>query len=132
MATLGEQLKATLDAIKAKEINQVQRENAKRQSKIERDRLGRKRLIEDLTTSIGSDIAHNKVPSIKVKNYDHQEWLRRVNGLGPRSVTRLLPDYDLWFEFISVMHDEGLNVRLVEDHDGVGMNSWINVIVVPI
>ena len=123
MATLGEQLKANQEAIKARENSKLYRKSIDETIKREKERSSIKYLLETIMNGIVGDLARGKVPAVNVKDYNNQEWLRAAASNCP------VHDNDLWQEFKTTLRNEELDLQLLDEHDGVGISSWIVVTV---
>jgi hypothetical protein len=117
---LSEKLKNTLDDLEKAGIKNLQAQAAADMKKIRKEREEDQKYLDFKKASIVTAIDEGKVPLLKVKDYSRQDWLRSLDkGKGRNQ--------DLWTDFRQYFRSEGIEVVLTEDHDGVGMESWINM-----
>lgn len=120
--TLGEKLKQTLEELERARIEGLEKQAKADIEKIRREREDISDWLDHKSSQIVSQIEDSRVPLVKVKNYERQEWLRKaIKGSAEHQ--------DLWNEFIRYWKAEGLAPKLEEAHDGMGMESWINLTV---
>lgn len=119
---LGEKLKQTLTEIERARIEGIEAQHNADMTKIRREREEIQSYLNGTRDSIVGQINSEKVPLVKVKDYNRQNWLRKaIQGNSEHQ--------DLWNEFRQFWRGEGLEPKLVEAHDGMGMESWINITV---
>lgn len=123
--SLGKKLAATLETARAMNIRAEALADAKRREEIERVRVGRAVVIENIRDTVTGKIEAGLVPTVRVKDYDKQRWLRDCQA-GKAG------DIDLFEGLQSWAAENDIGLVFAEDHDGVGMESWITVRVKPI
>lgn len=123
--SLGKKLAATLETARAMNIRAEALADAKRREEIERVRVGRAVVIENIRDTVTGKIEAGLVPTVRVKDYDKQRWLRDCQA-GKAG------DIDLFEGLQSWAAENDIGLVFAEDHDGVGMESWITVKVNPI
>lgn len=123
--SLGKKLAATLETARAMNIRAEALADAKRREEIERVRVGRAVVIENIRETVTGKIEAGLVPTVRVKDYDKQRWLRDCQA-GKAG------DIDLFEGLQSWAAENDIGLVFAEDHDGVGMESWITVKVNPI
>jgi hypothetical protein len=120
--TLGEKLKQTLTDLEQANIKGVEAQAAADMEVIRRARADLEDWLEHLRFDLVAQIERGQVPLKKVKDYNRQTWLRSANK-GHAA------NHDLWTNFRNFWAKEGLEPVLKEAHDGVGIESWINLTV---
>lgn len=123
--SLGKKLAATLETARAMNIRAEALADAKRREEIERVRVGRAVVIENIRETVTGKIEAGLVPTVRVKDYDKQRWLRDCQA-GKAG------DIDLFEGLQSWAAENDIGLVFADDHDGVGMESWITVKVNPI
>lgn len=119
---LGEKLKQTLDELEQARIKGLEAQAAADMEAIRRTRAELEDWIEHTRVELVAQIERGKVPLKKVTDYSRKEWLRSASK-GHAS------NHDLWSKFRNFWIKEGLEPVLEEAHDGMGMESWINLTV---
>jgi len=128
--TLGEQIQANLLEEQRKPIDAA-RERAKRDSKIEEFNLFSE-FLDRVKHHIIKSVAEKQFPSPVIMtqpeaNAVHAEsWTQESHGFRPSH-----PFFPLWEDFISWVHREGIDIEWNYRHDGVGINSWWTLSVLP-
>ncbi|WP_411839769.1 hypothetical protein [Paracoccus sp. ME4] len=123
--SLGKKLAVTLEAARVAKVRAEDLADAKRREEIERVRVGRAVVIENIRETVTGKIEAGLVPTMRIKDYDKQRWLRECQA-GKAGDIDLFEGLQAW----AASNDIGL--VFAEDHDGVGMESWITVKVVPV
>lgn len=123
-ATLGDKLKKTLDELEEARIQGLAAKHAADLEKIRKDKAKREKFVRRLYEDIVDKIEAGRVPLVKVDSYENQDWIRKAEK-GKAEFQ------DLWSDFIQRLGYEKLRLVVHEDHDGVGIKSWINVTVEP-
>lgn len=121
---LGEKLIQTLKEIEEAETREAEARDAAQAAKIRKEREACERLVARAKEHIETKIEGGGVPAFKIENYDHQKWVRA----GQAGTAR---HQDIWDGLQVWAHDEMLDLVLRDDHDGVGMKSWITLTVAP-
>lgn len=122
---LGQSLKNTLDTLSAQNLRESEARDAEALRKIKRERQKLEKLVEKIRQHIETKIKEGAVPSKKVDDYSDQSWIRSAaKGDAKHN--------DIWNEFTAWLGANGLALDLREDHDGVGIKSWITVRVKPL
>ena len=119
---LGDKLKKTLEDLEQARIKGLEAQAAADMEAIRRARAEVEDWLERVRVDLVSQIETGRVPLKKVKDYSRQQWLRGANK-GHAA------NHDLWIKFKAFWVKEGLEPVLEEAHDGVGMESWINLTV---
>jgi hypothetical protein len=119
---LGDKLKKTLEEMEQARIKGIEAQAAADMEAIRRARQELEDWLENVRVDLVSQINRDKVPLKKVSDYSRQQWLRDANK-------GVAPNHDLWSKFRQFWIKEGLEPVLEEAHDGMGMESWINLTV---
>lgn len=122
--TLGDKLAETLAALEAAKIKSLEEQAAADLAKVERDRARRKSLVDVIKDEMVKQIEKGKVPLVKVSNHDQMEWVRAAEQ-GKAAFQ------ELWRSLVAELGQEKLDLQVIEAHDGMGMESWLNITVVP-
>ncbi len=119
---LGDILKNTLEDLERARIKGLEAQAAADMDAIRRVRADVEDWLEHVRTHLVSQINAGKVPLKKVSNFSRQQWLRDATK-------GTAANHDLWSKFRQFWVSEGLEPAIEEAHDGVGMESWINLTV---
>jgi hypothetical protein len=119
---LSDKLKKTLDELEQARIKGLEAQASADMEAIRRARADIENWLENARIDLVDQIERGRVPLKKVKDYGRQDWLRSANK-GHAT------NHDLWTKFRNFWVDEGLEPVLEEAHDGMGMESWINLTV---
>jgi hypothetical protein len=123
--TLGQKLAATLDDLEKAKIEGLEKQANADREKIRKERLSLTRLKDDTIASLTASIVDGRVPLIKIKDYDRKKWVQEaVKGKAAHQ--------DIWNELTSWARSNALHMKIEDAHDGVGIESWINLTVVPV
>ena len=124
-ANLGSKLAATLDELESDKIKSVaDKENADLE-KIRKERAALEVLRDETINQITNSIESGKVPRIVVKSYEKRQWiLDAVKGNAAHQA--------VWENLKSWARTNALVIRVIEEHDGGGMESWISITVDPV
>jgi hypothetical protein len=117
---LGDKLKQTLDELERAKVQGIEAQAAADMEKIRRERDALADWLENIRLDFVEDINNGKVPLKKIKNYDRQAWLKKA-------ISGKAEHQDLWSLFSKYWHSEGLDAAVLDGHDGVGQESWINL-----
>ncbi len=125
MSTLGERLKTNLDILEQARIKASDEKAAADLAKVkaERDRMVKfcNKLRDTFTAQINAD----KFPSYKEKSWDRQTWL-------DAAVKGKAKFQDVWDDLQRWAESENLKVIVMDQHDGVGIESWKEITVEPL
>lgn len=125
--TLGNILKNTIDqklrTEEKKKLEKQLREETK--EKQERDEL--QRYLQHIKDQMIASIKDGKIPSYSVNAYHKQSWV--ISAVTPNTTAK---NQDLWDEFHQFWKSEDLDVIVKNDHDGIGMKSWITISLNPL
>lgn len=119
---LGEKLKQTLDELEQANIKGLEAQASADMEAVRRDRVDVEDWLNSIRFELVDQIEHGRVPLKKVKAYTRRIWLQAAKA-GHAA------NQDLWNEFKQFWVREGLEIVLQEAHDGMGMESWINLTV---
>lgn len=119
---LSEKLKKTLEELEQARVKGIEAQAAADMEAIRRARADLEDWLEHVRVKLISQIDRGRVPLKKVRDYNRQDWLRSANK-GHAT------NHDLWTKFRAFWVKEGLEPVLEEAHDGVGVESWINLTV---
>jgi len=123
--TLGEKLAKTIDELDTANIKALAEKAAADLAKIRRERQELFNLVDDFRQYLINTIVAEKVPSKKVTGYDRQNWIREaVKGTAPHQ--------DIWNGLRDWAREQQLVVIAREEHDGMGMESWITLTAEPV
>jgi cell fate (sporulation/competence/biofilm development) regulator YlbF (YheA/YmcA/DUF963 family) len=119
---LGEKLKKTLDELEQAKIQGIEAQNRADMIKIRRERQELENFLNDIRETFVYQINEGRVPLEKIENFDRESWLKKaVKGDAEHQ--------DLWNDFRQYWRSEGLEPKVSEAHDGMGMKSWTNLTV---
>jgi hypothetical protein len=123
--TLGQKLAATLDELEKAKIEGLEKQASADREKIRKERLSLTRLKDDTISTLTASIIDGRVPLIKIKDYDRRKWVQEaVKGKAAHQ--------DIWNELTAWARSNALHIKIEDAHDGVGIESWINLTVVPV
>lgn len=121
MQSLGERLHAARRLREEANARDEARRLRIEERKLEEQRRGVRNLIFGLNSKLVEAIEHGHEPVRKISKWEHQTWLREAaKGKAPHNQI-------IWDDWVSELEEEELRIVLEEDHDGMGMQSWINV-----
>ena len=123
--TLGQKLAATIDELEKAKIEGLEKQANADREKIRKERLSLTRLKDDTIATLTSSIEEGKVPLIKIKDYDQKKWVQDA-------VKSKAAHQDIWDELTAWARKNALYIKIEDAHDGVGIESWINLTVVPV
>lgn len=126
MTSLGERLKAQNEARAAAAAEEERRKAEKVDEKARKERRECERFFRDFQEDIVADIEADK--PVRVKKIKLMTALY-ANGK-PISV-REHPNHEVWLAFKAWLDENGLDVSVVDQHDGVGIESWYELQVKP-
>lgn len=124
MSELSVKLRTTIKNIEEARINGLAAQAAAETAKIEREKRELQSYLDLTKSNIVDQIEMGKVPLVVIKDYTKQRMWRDAQA-------QKAPHQHMWNSFFGFFASEDLAVKLVDDHDGVGMESWINLTVVP-
>lgn len=117
---LGEKLAKTVDELEAAKIKKLEEQAAADLAKVRKERQELHNFVEDFRQYLIDTITADKVPAQKVKNYERQQWIRdAVKGTAKHQ--------DIWNGLRNWAREQALTVIAREEHDGMGMESWITL-----
>lgn len=123
--SLGDKLKVTLVALEAANIKRLEEKANADIAKIERERADIAHFVEGIKNSMVQNIERGKVPLLKIKDYGRISWIQKAQkGNAPHQL--------YWNEMLAWFGKEKLRLEVIDEHDGVGMKSWLNVTVTPV
>ena len=119
---LGEKLAKTVAELEAAKIKELEAKAAADLAKIRKERQELNNFVDDFRQYVIDTITAEKVPAQKVKNYDRQQWIRdAAKGTAKHQ--------DIWNGLRDWAREQALIVVPREQHDGMGMESWITLTV---
>ena len=119
---LGEKLKQTLLELEQAKIKGIEAQAAVDMEAVRRARADIEHWLEHIKSDLVTQINLGRVPLKKVKDYNRRTWLQEASK-GHSS------NHDLWDKFTQFWISEGLEPVLQDAHDGMGIESWINLTV---
>jgi len=125
--SLGDKLKATLAVLEAAKIKGLEEQAAwvaADVAKIERKRADIAHFVENLKNTMIASIDAGKVPLVKVTSYERRMWVEAA--LKGNALHQMY-----WREMRDWFGQEKLSIEVTQAHDGVGMDSWLNVTLKP-
>ena len=116
--SLAQSLSNTLSALKLANITGVKSQSQFDRKLAQSTREIHKDWVAVWQLNIISDITRGSVPYIEIHNWEQRKWISGVTkGAGP-------PNQDLWIKLNKFCVSEGLQLKVSDAHDGVGMKSW--------
>jgi hypothetical protein len=117
---LGEKLKQTLEELERARISSLEAQASAELEKVRRERKDLAEWLERIRLDFIDQINASRVPLNKIKNYERETWLKKA-------IQNKAEHQDLWNLFTRFWATEGLDVAVIDAHDGVGQESWINL-----
>ncbi len=117
---LGDKLKQTLEELERAKISSLEAQAAAELEKVRRERAALAEWLENIRLDFIDQINASKVPLKKVKNYERETWLKKA-------ISHKAEHQDLWKTFTNFWALEGLDVAVLDGHDGMGTDSWVNL-----
>lgn len=119
---LGEKLAKTVDELEAAKIKKLDEQAAADLAKVRKERQELHNFVDDFRQYLIDTITADRVPAQKVKNYERQQWIRdAVKGTAKHQ--------DIWNGLRNWAREQALTIIAREEHDGMGMESWITLTV---
>lgn len=123
--SLGVKLSATIDELESAKIKSLADKSTADLEKIRKERAALEVLRDETIKQLTDSIESGKVPRIIVKSYEKRQWIRSaVKGDAPHQA--------VWENLKSWARTNALVIRVIEEHDGGGMESWISITVDPV
>lgn len=117
---LGDKLKQTLEELERARIEGLEAQAAAELAKIRKERDALAKWLEEIRLDFIDQINASKVPLKRVKNYEREAWLKKA-------ISGKAEHQDIWNTFTKFWVSEGLDVAVLDGHDGMGTDSWLNV-----
>jgi hypothetical protein len=124
---LGERLFYILQSIETEDQRRQREEKEEKERKAYYLRQDRLRLIKDIKGDISLYINHNKIPLYKISSYENYSWV-----LDCYRRFLVVDNGDLWRDFLVWLDQEDLKLKINEEHDDMGIQSWIVLTVEPL
>lgn len=122
--SLGQTLANTIEENRIRNIHEQAVKDAAERRKIEEKRASISLMLTKTRNTLIAHIESRTKPHTTIKEYDHQQWIRAAQkGKAQHQ--------DLWTEFQDWAQSEDLTIAVLEEHDGVGIQSWIAITVAP-
>ena len=121
---LGDQLQATITELELAGIRATSEQARADLAKVRAEREARQFTLDQLKLKIVNLIKMDKVPFVKIKDYSEQKWFKDA-------LIGKAKNQELWNEFTEFFRNEKLEVEIKDQHDGCGMESWIDITVKP-
>lgn len=122
--SLGQKLKKINDDLESAKIKSAQEKANADFAKLEKERNRYQQLVNEIERHIVEKINNGKYPFIKIENYELTLWVREAR----KNTAKF---QNIWDLFIKRINDNSLSVMVREAHDGVGVNSWLEITVEP-
>lgn len=119
---LGDKLKKTLNELEQAKIKGIEAQAEADMEAVRRTRADVEDWLEHVKNELVAQINLGRVPLKKVKDYNRRVWLQEAKK-GHAA------NFDLWSKFRQFWVSEGLEPVIHEAHDGMGIESWINLTV---
>lgn len=116
--SLGEKLQTTLKELEAANLIKLEDQAAADIKKIRKEREALQTFVNSVMLEITEAIEEGRIPHVKVKDYDRQNWIREC-------FKNTAPHQDIWQGLVFWANNNKLEIRSTEAHDGVGIESWI-------
>lgn len=116
---LGQKLLETINRDKADAAAAALRKAERADAQLVAKNAARVAVLNKFMLQVAAEIPKGKVPETKIKDYDMQQWLRTAKK-----------DHNM-IVFEAKLRNAGLELVLREEHDGMGMESWIVMTVKP-
>ena len=117
---LGDKLKQTLEELERARIQGLEAQAAAELAKIRKERDALAKWLEDIRLDFIDQINASKVPLKRIKNYERETWLKKA-------ISGKAEHQDIWSLFTKFWASEGLDVAVLDGHDGMGQESWTNI-----
>lgn len=122
--SLGDKLKKTLDELEEAKIKGLEAQANADLAKLRKDRADKETLVKRIKNQMVEQIEAGNIPLVKITSYEQQAWIHKAEkGKAEFQV--------LWSDLIQELGQEKLRLVVSDDHDGVGIKSWINISVIP-
>lgn len=122
--SLGDKLQKTIQELEEANLKTLAAKEAAVIEKVRRDREKRQQFVDGIRDKIVDAILAERVPQIKIKDWSDQDWIRSAEKGKAKFQA-------IWSDFIRYLGKEKLQIKVIEEHDGMGMESWITLTVIP-
>ena len=117
---LGEKLAKTFAELEVAKIKELEAKAAADLAKIRAEREVLDNFVNEFRQYVTDTITAEKVPAKKIRDYTRQQWIRdAVKGTAKHQ--------DIWDGLRNWASNQALIIVPREQHDGVGMESWITL-----
>lgn len=123
--SLGEKLQDIFDELEAAKIKSLEEKAAADREKIRQRRIELHEFLTKFYGHVVNSIVAGKVPLKKVTDYNMQQWIRDAKS-------GRAEHQDIWKDHADRLRSQNLDILIEEAHDGMGMESWINLSVTPL
>lgn len=124
MSLLSNKLTETIKLMEDAHISSIAAKAAADRAKIEAERDALQSHLNNTRDDLIRQIEAGKVPLVVIKDYNKQrEWNDAKAQKAKHQV--------LWNSFFGYFETEDLVITITPDHDGSGMESWLNISVEP-
>jgi frataxin-like iron-binding protein CyaY len=125
MSNLSEKLRTTIKVMEEAKIKGVLAQAAADRAKLEAQRNELELYLEIIKKNLVLQIEAGQVPKYIVNDYGRQrEWKSAKEGTAKF--------YSVWTDFFGWFENEGLELTISYDHDGVGIDSWLVISAKPL
>ena len=133
MPNLGDKLKAQIEDRNAKHIKGEHAKTVAARMKFEADQMKARAINEEVKAAVIMAVETNTayVP-VSIKHNSVYNIYRWTHGLDKKVNYNMDPHSNVLDELIQWGVENGLRISLRYDHDGVGIESWFNVVVEPL
>lgn len=120
--SLGKQLEKTLKEMKDANLRKSQMKDTAQLEEIRKQREKLTRMVDDIIQDITTKIEAGIIPHYTVEDYSDQQWIFAVNKQGSTTAHA-----DIWDRLTEWASENELTIKISDEHDGMGMKSWIGI-----
>ena len=120
MTSLYEKLKETQDFLEDAKIKSLKEKEEAELDKLKKEKQDIEKFVSGLQSKIIEKIENGKIPTVKIDNYDRIKWIKDAQENKAKFSS-------IWNNMVLYFKSERLQVKVTDDHDGMGMKIWIVV-----
>lgn len=114
-----EKIENLLEEAKVKTIEEKEKADLE---KLMKEKADLEIFVSNIKEEIIQKIENGKIPLIKIKSFDKIKWINDASANRAKFSS-------VWNDMISFFKKERIKVVVRDEHDGMGMESWITITV---
>lgn len=122
MESLYEKLKSTIDLLEEAKQKSIEEKINADLEKLKKEKEEIEQFVSKIKNEIIEKIQDGKFPFIKITDYNKQKWIQDAM-VGKAKYS------SIWNDMIHFFNKERIKIIVKDEHDGMGMKSWITITV---